>query len=78
MPERRPLPLLLAAILCFAGCAGCASNAIEVSVQTRAESYRRIEHPRKILFASPPATAVLPSNAGSTPGFGVLDRKSVV
>lgn len=77
MPERRPLPLLLAAILCFAGCAGCASNAIEVSVQTRAESYRRIEHPRKILFASPPATAVLPSNAGSTPGFGVFMNTSI-
>lgn len=74
MPERSRLVLLLAAILCLAG---CASNAIEVSVQTRAERYREIEHPRKILFASPPATAVLPSNAGSTPGFGVFMNTSI-
>lgn len=74
MPSFSRLGLLLAAGLLLAG---CASTAIEVSVQTRAESYRQIENPREILFASPPASAVLPSNASGTPGFGVFMNTAI-
>lgn len=56
---------------------GCASNAIEVSVQTRAESYRIIEDPRGVLFSTPPACAVLPANAGGTPGFGIFMNTAI-
>lgn len=56
---------------------GCASNAVEVSVQTRAESYRRIEDPREVLFSTPPASAVLPANAGGTPGFGIFMNTAI-
>jgi len=49
---------------------GCASNAIEVSVQTRSHGYRILEHPQKVLASNPPNCAVLPANAGGTPGFG--------
>ena len=64
--------LLLAPLL-----GGCASNAIEVSVQTRAESYRDIGNPRDVLFTTPPVCAVLPSNAGSTPGFSVFMNTAI-
>lgn len=74
MRDRLRLGLLLATGFLLSG---CASTAIEVSVQTRAESYRRIEPPREILFATPPATAVLPSNASGTPGFGVFMNTAI-
>ena len=56
---------------------GCASNAIEVSVQTRAESYRRLEHPRTVMFSQPPACAVLPANAGGTPGLAIFMNAAI-
>lgn len=74
MPDFRRIGLLLAAGILLSG---CASTAIEVSVQTRAESYRQIEKPREILFANPPASAVLPSNAGGTPGLGVFMNTAI-
>ncbi|MFZ9691667.1 MAG: hypothetical protein ACO3EP_06455 [Phycisphaerales bacterium] len=64
--------LLLAPLL-----GGCASNAIEVSVQTRAESYRDIGNPRDVLFSTPPRCAVLPANAGATPGFGIFMNTAI-
>jgi len=56
---------------------GCASDAIEVSVQTRSHGYRILEHPQRVLAADPPNCAVLPANAGGTPGLGTLVNAAI-
>ncbi|MGA0419395.1 MAG: hypothetical protein ACO3YY_08750 [Phycisphaerales bacterium] len=61
------LPFVAAAVL-----AGCASAPIEVSVQTRAETYRQIGDPHAVLFSEPPQCAALPAIAGDVPGFGIF------
>ena len=74
MIDRRCLGIVCAAAASLAALfqCGCASHAIEMSVQTRAESYRMLEDPSAVLMSSPPACAVLPANAGTTPGFGAF------